>query len=140
MKSYTDIEQSKVLADILPLESADMGYLWNGISSFCEYPVSNQTIFKKIENIPCWSLAALLNLLPSEFTQKGKYSTTTYKIDIRKYKFTDDVDLYQIAYGSIKFDVDGQHSFKDMVNTGEKENLVDACYEMLFKLKERNFI
>ena len=140
IKGYTDIKQSKELAKILPLESADMGYLWNGISSFCEYPVNNQTIFKRIENIPCWSLAALLNLLPSEFTQKGKYSTTTYKIDIRKYKFTDDVDLHQIAYGSIKFDVDGQYSFKDMVNTGEKENLVDACYEMVTILKERNLI
>ena len=29
IKSYTDIEQSKKLAEILPLESADMGY--NGI-------------------------------------------------------------------------------------------------------------
>lgn len=26
MKSYTDIEQSKKLAEILPLESADMNY------------------------------------------------------------------------------------------------------------------
>lgn len=140
IKAYTDLEQSKELAKILPLESADMGYLWNGISSFCEYPVSNQTIFKRIENIPCWSLAALLNLLPSEFTQKGEYTTTTYKIDIRKYKFTDDVDLHQIAYGSIKIDVDGQYSFKDMINTGEKENLVDACVQMIINLKELNIL
>ena len=136
IKSYTDIEQSKVLAEILPLESADMGYLWNGISSFCEYPVSNQTIFKRIENIPCWSLAALLNLLPSEFT----YYETKYEIQIRKYALTKGVDLHQIAYGSIKIDVDGQFSFKDMVNTGEKENLVDACYEMVTILKEKNLI
>ena len=48
MKSYTNLEQSNRLAEFLPLESADMGYLWNG-TSFCEYPVSKQTIFKKVE-------------------------------------------------------------------------------------------
>lgn len=62
-----------------------------------------------------------MNLLPSEFTEVGKFSTTTYKIDIRKYKFTDDVDVYQIAYGSIKIDVDGHSSYKDMINTGQKK-------------------
>jgi hypothetical protein len=59
IKSYTDISQAKVLAEILPLDSADMGYLWNGYS-FSEYPVSKQTIFNRIENTPCWSLASLL--------------------------------------------------------------------------------
>ena len=81
-----------------------------------------------------------MKFLPSEFTEVGKYSTTTYKIDIRKYKFTDDVDLYQIAYGSIKFDVDGQYSFKDMINTGEKENLIDAAFQMVCWLKENGKI
>lgn len=144
IKSYTDIEQSKVLAEILPLDSADYFYKYcighyNSIYYRLEmYPYNEGG--NKNHDIPCWSLAALLNLLPSEFTQKGKYSTTTYKIDIRKYKFTDDIDLHQIAYGSIKFDVDGQYSFKDMVNTGEKENLVDACYQMLLELKKRNLI
>ena len=147
IKGYTNIEQSKELAKILPLESADMHYAtWTILDGgFIVSPNQGRTIEDLQEDygnqiIPCWSLAALLNLLPSEFTQKGKYSTTTYKIDIRKYKFTDDVDLHQIAYGSIKFDVDGQYSFKDMVNTGEKENLVDACYEMVTILKKRNLI
>ena len=81
MKSYTDLEQSKKLAEILPLESADMGYLWNG-TSFCEYPVSNQTIFNRIENIPCWSLAALLAFLPnSAFLERGSV-TELYRVTL----------------------------------------------------------
>ena len=143
IKSYTDLEQSKKLAEILPIESADMRY--HTISHYdptpC-YEIVYTVEFGKAKDrdIPCWSLAALLNLLPSEFTQKGKYSTTTYKIDIRKYKFTDDVDLHQIAYGSIKIDVDGQYSFKDMIGTGEKEELLDAAFEMVCWLKENGKI
>ena len=143
IKSYTDIEQSKVLAKILPLESADMHYAtWTILDGgFVVSPNQGRTIEDLQEDygnqiIPCWSLASLLNLLPSEFT----YYETTYEIQIRKYALTKGVDLHQIAYGSIKIDVDGQFSFKDMVNTGEKENLVDACYEMVTILKERNLI
>lgn len=143
MKSYTDIPQSERLVKILPLESADMHYAtWTILDGgFIVSPNQGRTIEDLQEDygnqiIPCWSLAALLNLLPSEFT----YYETTYEIQIRKYALTKGVDLHQIAYGSIKIDVDGHFSFKDMVNTGEKENLVDACYEMVTILKERNLI
>ena len=91
--------------------------------------------------LPAWSLTALLRLIPSEIYGETIYGDTiTYKVDFRKYKFTDDVDLYQIAYGSIKFDVDGQHSFKDMVNTGQKEDPIDAAFQMVVWLKENNKI
>lgn len=37
MKAYTDLEQSKKLAEILPIESADMYYHYNvGINSYYE--------------------------------------------------------------------------------------------------------
>ena len=143
MKSYTDIEQSKKLAEILPIESADMWWSKNfiyynptaaiGISA--EY--SNVYTYKFGESdIPCWSLAALLDILPSEF----KYYETTYEIDIRKYVLTNDVDLYQIAYRNCKIDENGHHSWKDIINTGEKEDLIDACVEMILKLKQRNLL
>ena len=32
IKSFTDLKQSKVLAKILPLESADMVYIWHATS------------------------------------------------------------------------------------------------------------
>ena len=64
LKSYTSLEQSKVLANILPHESADMCYMYLGTED------------KEYENIPicapamegdcaCWSLAVLLSVLPT---------------------------------------------------------------------------
>jgi hypothetical protein len=142
MKAYTDIDQSKELAEILPLESADMYYDRGGLPSFVDKYVTHESIKndKYHHLIPCWSLAALMNLLPSEFTEKGKYSETTYHIDIRKYSLTEDVDLYQIAYGNYKFYEDGNSSWKDMINTGEKENLIDAVFQMVIWLKENEKI
>ena len=65
MKAYTDLEQSKRLAEILPLESADMWYwefptapTYNGYG----YPMFHKG--EDIRNIPCWSLAALLSVYP----------------------------------------------------------------------------
>ena len=71
IKSYTDIEQAKKLAEILPLESADMYYMETSPNN---YTVSilqrlerdmllNQAEYYKM--FPCWSLTALLNVLPS---------------------------------------------------------------------------
>lgn len=64
MKAYTDIEQSRKLAEILPLESADMYYSWHDeryyiVNKDCPYPYSLK------EKTPCWSLAALLELIPN---------------------------------------------------------------------------
>jgi hypothetical protein len=79
-----------------------------------------------------------MKLLPSEFITENKFDKYKYEIKIRKYKLTDDVDLYQIAYGSYTFHEDGNSSWKDMVNTGEKENLIDAVFQMIVWLKENN--
>ena len=64
MKSYTDLEQSKKLVEILPIESADMWF----------HPYPNDEYWYDVPNIgnadlrynqlPCWSLAALLGVLP----------------------------------------------------------------------------
>lgn len=142
IKSYTSLEQSKKLAKILPLESADMWWPWySNLESdgyYDDFPMFYKPICNPDKSVPCWSLAALLNLLPSEFTEKGKYSETTYRIDIRKYALTEDVDVYQIAYGNYKFYEDGHSSWKDMINTGEKENLIDAVFQMICWLKEND--
>lgn len=139
MKAYTDLEQSKKLAEILPIETADMGWYYSCNPNSARNQMWAGT---KAENadIPCWSLAALMNLLPSEFTEVGKYSITTYTIKIRKYKLTEDCDLYQIAYGNYIFHEDGSSSWKDMINTGEKEDLLDATFQMICWLKENGKI
>ena len=136
MKSYTDLEQSKKLSEILPLESADMRYAPFGDT----HPWVWTDTFIEKDATPCWSLAALMNLLPSEFTEKGEYSETTYRIDIRKYALTDEIDIYQIAYGNYKWHKDGSHTWSDMINTGEKEDLLDAVFQMIISLHEQNLL
>ena len=110
IKSFSDLEQSKKLAEILPVESADMKILPFTEKEYRVVPINDIAVCDREDEIPCWLLAALLNLLPSEFTEKGKYSTTTYKINIRKYKFTDEVNVHQIAYGSYKWYEDGGYT------------------------------
>lgn len=67
MKSYTDIEQSRKLAEILPIESADMYWWYNGQKYYVETIDHND--FQK-GDIRAWSLAALLDVLPE--IQGGK--------------------------------------------------------------------
>ena len=64
MKSYTDLEQSKKLAEILPLESADMYWWSTSKRSYIE--AMDDGDFNEAEgHIRAWSLAALLDVLPS---------------------------------------------------------------------------
>ena len=71
--NYTTVEQSKKLAEILPLESADM-FMFNNVGESGKVDGTNTSvIFKEYFNplaeapeiLPCWSLAALLAVLPS---------------------------------------------------------------------------
>ena len=135
IKSYTDLEQSKKLAKILPLETADMYYdsygrFPQGYACPLIYPNSFEY------NNPCWSLAALLNLLPNEISTGERYCDK-YQIDICKYDGGDNITLYQIAYGNNR-GLSG--SWHDMINTSEKESAIDACYEMILELNEQNLL
>jgi len=66
MKSYTDLEQSKKLTEILPIESADMKILSFGIDIKRRVvPINDIAVLNREDEIPCWSLAALLELLPA---------------------------------------------------------------------------
>jgi hypothetical protein len=76
MKSYTDIEQSRKLAKILPLESADMCYIQDLLAG-CKYGEYKPYIGDLIpaygqDKIRCWSLAALLNILNYPQLSKDK--------------------------------------------------------------------
>jgi hypothetical protein len=145
IKSFTDISQSKKLAEILPLESADMYFI--GHQSIInpkewEYGDTPKVRGKYIAFddkrifCPCWSLAALLNLLPNEIITDNRFECH-YQIDIRKHDGGDDTTLYQIAYGNNR-GLSG--SWHDMINTGEKENLIDAAFQMICWLKENNWL
>lgn len=115
IKSYTDINQSKKLAEILPIESADMYYI-----SGDKYDVNfGSGVYEEIADwlddgtprpadIPCWSLAALLNVL-SEYTLKSN-------------KF----------YGKVALWCQGI--------SVEYDNPVDACVAMIEQLHKLNLL
>ena len=68
MKICTDLEQSKKLAEILPIESADM--MWDDWSLIDEGWKSIVGYYPEIEKdygrkcYPAWSLAALIDMFP----------------------------------------------------------------------------
>ena len=110
LKSYTDIEQSKKLAEILPLESADMNY-WCGT----QIRIGGHKTMDKDLDIPCWSLTALLDLCP---TINGKQPILT------RGKLT---SLWYCYY-------------EDEIDTQTYDNPIDACYEMITRLNELNLL
>lgn len=121
MKSYTDLEQSERLAKILPLESADMSYTLDfdsvkyeiSATSYKSWVVPKYAESYKGFNqvLPCWSLAALLDILH-------------------------DYTLQTDSNGSVFVVCDG---YKPMISDSY-DNPVDACVDMIIKLKESNLL
>lgn len=136
MKSYTNLEQSKKLAEILPLESADMFLALNGHIPVMSKYIDDGLFTADITAIPCWSLTALLDVLPNEIST-GEEWHSKYQIDIRKYNGGDNTTLYQIAYGNNR---GSSGSWHDMINTGEKQNLIDSCVDMVLLCKEHKWL
>ena len=145
MKQYTDIEQSRKLANILDLDTADMHY--NNISARgvnytdpfrCElmpyltaknvlrYDIQS-IINPMIEVIPCWSLAKLIDILPI-------YLEPTHD-NVRMRLMIDKAESgYEIWYESCI------RGFASEELNVEESDFVDACTNMILKLKERNLI
>lgn len=123
MKSYSDLEQSKKLAEILPLESADMCYQyqkdrWIGEPAYKEYPQFEIAMDRR--DIPCWSLAALLEVLPKGVKSPfGEINPFVGQVGIKDYRC--------VYHG------DWDSNIQTFAN-----NPVDACYEMIIKLHEEN--
>ena len=117
MKSYTDLEQSKKLADILPLESAD--YCW-GIDdktlqyNNSPYPCAWKDYTCKEYYFPCWSLVALIEIIPgcelSKMVRNNKWETSAWN----------------------------DSNFEPLMSVEGFDNPVDACYELILKLHELN--
>lgn len=133
MKSYTDLEQSKKLTEILPRERADMVLLheepyetsdskFDGLHqalcvSFCQYDKSWRQKYRNISYFPCWSLAALLNYIKDKCGYfELVYLNSTF--DGRANKLE---NVYRLS--------------TDVYDIYEKE-AVDACVEMILKLNE----
>lgn len=129
IKSFTSLEQSRKLAEILPLESADMYYFLDPTPAGNIYHIVIPQIdfgIKTIEpeydkgDIPCWSLAALLGVLPSSIKDSiGMVYSLNMNKEYIEYSNPNISSLYS-AY----------------IHTCGNDNLVDACYEMIIKLHE----
>ena len=127
LKSYTDLEQSKKLAEILPLESADMYYPYyhnpiSGASYYEEYPIFHIPM-NKSKSLPCWSLAALRNLLP-----------VGIKINENTYLFWSH-NTFEKSWVYRYYNEDGI-SYLYYKNINE----IDVCVEMIIKLYELNML
>ena len=101
IKSYTDLEQSKKLAAILPLESVDMYWSRCTITDFGDgvlkvsYAVEpcNISQFRNTkEDIPCWSLSALLGVLSYYTLQTNTYGTVFVVCESKKPMISDAYD------------------------------------------------
>ena len=122
MKAYTNLEQSKKLVKILPLESADMCYI-----AHSELINIHEPFYKKAdkEDVPCWSLASLLSVLESEIDgEDGE----TYLLNIEK-----DGTWWDVWYRE-------QYDEAEPIETESTEELIDACYKMIIKLHELNLL
>jgi hypothetical protein len=118
MKAYTDLKQSKKLAEILLIKSADMCYrivAYNPNDTHVYQPYCFSGTLES--DIPCWSLAALLEQIPSDL---GSATLTIEKCDSEPFK-----------YGLNYHDCWGR---EDDIQTKYYDDLVDVCYEMILKL------
>jgi hypothetical protein len=136
MKSYTDLKQSKKLAEILPIESVDMcwtNHCYGNIRS--SMTVSTKTIEKYKELLtrfgdltsidvfyPCWSLGALLDVIPKHIKDNS-----VLRIDINENEFA-------IWYDEVGFGVN--NDLPDITS----DNPVDACVEMIVKLNDQKLL
>lgn len=119
IKAFTDLKQSKILAEILPHESADMcyrivAYNPNDTHEYQPYCFSGTLS----SDIPCWSLAALLDVIPKRIKDYN-----VLRIDISDNDFA-------IWYDEIGYGVNNE------LPNITAESAVDACYEMILKLHE----
>jgi len=121
MKSYTDIEQSRKLAEILPIESADMFWANAPITVPCIKDGNPMGV-----NIPCWSLAALLNFLPPYLFEFDR------GIDLNIYPHLNGKSWHCSYMPNC---IENMKTDKFRLMTSEN-SLVDACYEMILKLNE----
>ena len=124
MKSYTDLEQSKKLAWILPPESADLEYMFlkkdNSVVAevpFFKYGPPDPEDYT-YNYVPAWSLAALINMLPRHISYNGNKYYLSFMKDY-------------IEYTNNDISITGRYLY----TTGNKF-LVDACYEMILKLNK----
>lgn len=134
IKNCTTIEQARVLMRFLPLESADYCYRTISDDSYdlvCRLYSDWKEEYKSLLSsndvtiVPCWSLASLFSLLPVYIYNNEDC------LRLRMDKSNDDFNIWydNLDTGTVEesFDVTGL-------------NEIDACYEMLKLLNEKQLL
>ena len=123
IKSYTDLEQSRTLAKILSIQSADM--YWDLLSKDKYAKVNNIGHCLCRTCVYAWSLAALLEEIPEVINFDDDESD--YTLEILK-----EHELYYLSYGNpLRY---------GKIEIEPQENFVDACVAMIEKLNELNLL
>lgn len=154
IKAYTDLEQSKKLVEILPIESANMYYQYvlpksdkiklspeignpiNALEWYNKgYTFSGKEPIKLDEYcVPCWSLAALLDVLrifttPTAFSTKVSAPSLIKTENSYKLTYTGDYTLM------INNGLDVETPIESIA-----DNPIDACVDMIEKLHKQNLL
>lgn len=123
IKLCTDHKQSEKLKKILPPITSDMSYDWFIIGK--EYSSIPQCRKFIDDELPCWSLSALLeDVLPNKIV----VNNLGYEKSCN-FSFSD--NKWYLSYDDV--------TFRTLV-TIVKESLLDACYEMILELHEMNLL
>ena len=120
IKAYTDLPQSKKLAKILSLEKADMYYReWKRNTD--DIRVAYVGTADK-EDLPCWSLTALLSVLPFHLiVNNQRYAFSMHK------GLDKNGETYMIRYNVFNTDV-------CLCATDYYSSPIDACVDMIENL------
>lgn len=115
-KICTSQEQSQKLIELgIDANTADMYYDVNSYGIQGKPEVAVGKVWSK--DIPAWSLTALLSVLPSVITREGK----------RMFLTLEKAGAYNLYYKS-------PDRLDELWET--KEDVIDACYEMIIHLNE----
>lgn len=127
MKSYTDIKQSKKLEEILPIDSADMCFANDGTAIKIDAQPYNvrKLMWKDVQLIPCWGLAALLQVLPLGIYDEFDGCDYELEIDMIN-KMPRYIRLGDIYHSQFPYDF-------------EKDTLIDNIVESIIWLNDNNY-
>ena len=124
MKAYTDIEQSKKLAEILSIESADMHYVMVDTKNKT-YSAGLSNYIGILPSLPCWSLAALIDVLPLGIYDE--FDNCDYELEIDMIdKMPRYIRLGDIYHSQFPYDF-------------EKDTLIDNIVESIIWLNDNKY-
>lgn len=119
-KAYTDIEQSRKLAKILPIETAD--FCWGIDDDTLRYnchPWTTPWVTHTARQfyLPCWSLAGLIKALP--------------KKPCREYNLVISEEPLYFAFDDLEINIHKDYDGADCV---------DACVNMILQLHDKGLL